>query len=99
MHWALGFTCICFLIRSVFRTIELSQGYIGYLATHERFFLGLDTLPLWLGVTTFVWFWPGRYLTPESKVKPDTEEDVSGEMGMTEMRDEQPSGQASVESK
>ncbi|KAK1926730.1 putative integral to membrane protein [Papiliotrema laurentii] len=99
LHWALGFTCICFLIRSVFRTIELSQGYIGYLATHERFFLGLDTLPLWLGVTTFVWFWPGRYLTPESKVKPDTEEDVSGEMGMTEMRDEQPSGQASVESK
>lgn len=69
LHWALGFTCICFLIRSVFRTVELSQGYIGYLATHERFFLGLDTLPLWLGVTTFVLFWPGKYLTPESRIK------------------------------
>jgi hypothetical protein len=57
------------LIRSVFRTVELSQGYIGYLATHERFFLGLDTLPLWLGVTTFVIFWPGKYLTPETRIK------------------------------
>lgn len=59
------------MIRSVFRTVELSQGYIGYLATHERYFLGLDTLPLWLGVSSFVWFWPGKYLTPESKVLPD----------------------------
>lgn len=42
--------------------------YIGYLATHERFFLGLDTLPLLLGVATYVVFWPGRYLTPGSRV-------------------------------
>lgn len=26
LHWALGFTCIPFIIRSIFRTIELSQG-------------------------------------------------------------------------
>lgn len=29
LYWALGFTCICFMIRSVFRTIELSQGYVA----------------------------------------------------------------------
>jgi len=71
LHFALGFTCICFLIRSVFRTVELSQGYIGYLATHERYFLGLDTLPLLLGITTYVFFWPGRYITPQSRVIKD----------------------------
>ena len=41
--------------------------YVGYLATHERFFLGLDTLPLFLGITTYTWFWPGKYLTPETR--------------------------------
>jgi hypothetical protein len=42
--------------------------YIGYLATHERYFLGLDTLPLLVGISTYMFFWPGRYLTPESKI-------------------------------
>ncbi|ADV20937.1 integral membrane protein [Cryptococcus gattii Ru294] len=62
LFFALGFTCICFLIRSVYRTVELSQGYVGYLAIHERYFLGLDCLPLLLGIATYVFFWPGRYL-------------------------------------
>ncbi|WWC86355.1 uncharacterized protein L201_001228 [Kwoniella dendrophila CBS 6074] len=62
LYWAMGFTCICFIIRSVFRTVELSQGYDGYLATHEAYFLALDTLPLFLGVATFCYFWPGKYL-------------------------------------
>ncbi|KAK4686239.1 hypothetical protein P7C73_g3894, partial [Tremellales sp. Uapishka_1] len=68
LNFALGFTCICFLTRSVYRTVELSQGYIGYLATHEGFFLGLDTLPLFLGITVYVYFWPGKYLMPETKI-------------------------------
>ena len=41
--------------------------YIGYLATHERFFLGLDTLPLFLGITVYTYFWPGRYLRYDLK--------------------------------
>ncbi|KAK8866017.1 hypothetical protein IAR55_001168 [Kwoniella newhampshirensis] len=69
LYWALGFTCICFLIRSVYRTVELSQGYVGYIATHERFYLGLDTLPLLLGIAVYTYFWPGAYLTFPRKVK------------------------------
>lgn len=45
--------------------------YIGYLATHERYFLGLDTLPLFLGILTYTYFWPGRYITPETRVLPE----------------------------
>lgn len=71
LYWALGFTCIMFLIRSVFRTVELSQGYIGYLATHEPFFYFLDTLPLWLGISTYVYFWPTKYLTEERRIVKD----------------------------
>ena len=32
--------------------------------------LGLDTLPLLLGIAIYVPFWPGRILTPASKVTP-----------------------------
>ncbi len=35
LYYCLGWTCIMFLIRSIYRTIELSQGYLGYLNTHE----------------------------------------------------------------
>ena len=45
--------------------------YIGYLSTHERYFLGLDTLPLLCGITAYTYFWPGIYITPESRVAKD----------------------------
>lgn len=61
-----------FLIRSVFRTIELSEGYAGYLTTHEPYYLALDCLPLWLGIVVYTWFWPPRILTEETRVPRST---------------------------
>jgi len=60
-----------FMIRSVFRTIELSQGYVGFLATHEAYVAGLDTLPLFLGIVVYCYFWPPAILTPETRVPRD----------------------------
>ncbi|WVQ83101.1 hypothetical protein IAT38_005239 [Cryptococcus sp. DSM 104549] len=62
LYWAMGFTCICFVLRSFFRVIELGQGYGGHLATHEVYFLTLDSLPLLLGIAAYVIFWPGAWL-------------------------------------
>ncbi|KAG6857110.1 hypothetical protein H0H87_009671 [Tephrocybe sp. NHM501043] len=63
---ALGFvlflSCIGILIRSLYRVIELSQGYAGHLATTEAFFYGLDTLPLFIAVALYTPFWPGRFI-------------------------------------
>ncbi|KAF8312247.1 RTA1-domain-containing protein [Clavulina sp. PMI_390] len=59
---ALILSCIGILIRSVYRTIELSQGYAGPLATNEATFYGLDTLPLFVAVTIYLPFWPGRFI-------------------------------------
>ncbi|CAE6476371.1 unnamed protein product [Rhizoctonia solani] len=56
-------SCIGILIRSVFRTIENSQGYHGYLAVHEVYFYVLDTLPLFIATVVFVVTWPPLYLT------------------------------------
>jgi hypothetical protein len=42
--------------------VELSEGFGGYLATHEVYFYTLDTLPLFIATAIFVPFWPGRYI-------------------------------------
>ncbi|KAI0070246.1 RTA1-like protein [Panus rudis PR-1116 ss-1] len=59
---ALFLSCIGILIRSIYRTIELGEGYLGHLATTEAFFYGLDTLPLFIAVAIYVPFWPGRFI-------------------------------------
>ncbi|KAF7977424.1 hypothetical protein HWV62_3570 [Athelia sp. TMB] len=61
---ALALSCAGILIRSVYRTIELSQGFEGHLATVEAYFYALDTLPLFLAVAIYVPFWPGRFVPP-----------------------------------
>ncbi|CCO37308.1 Protein RTA1 [Rhizoctonia solani AG-1 IB] len=82
-HWtalagSIAISCIGILIRSVFRTIELSEGYGGHLATTEGYFYALDTLPLFIGIAVFVVTWPPLYLTKYKHVKST---DVVMEMG------------------
>ena len=47
-------------IRSIYRVLEYTQG--DHLATHEVYFYMLDTLPLWVSTTTYVFVWPPRVL-------------------------------------
>jgi hypothetical protein len=68
LYFALGWTCIFFIVRSCFRVVELSQGYVGYLATHEAFVFGLDTIPLWIGLVVYCWYWPPKILTAETAI-------------------------------
>lgn len=49
-------------IRSIYRTVELSQGFDGDLTTVEAYFYGLDTLPLVIAIWAYVPFWPGRFI-------------------------------------
>ncbi|KAJ6628839.1 RTA1 like protein-domain-containing protein [Mycena sp. CBHHK59/15] len=59
---AMVFSFVGILVRSVYRVAELAQGFAGHLATTESFFYGLDTLPLFIAVATYVLFWPGRFI-------------------------------------
>lgn len=68
-------SCIGILVRSIFRTIELGEGYAGYLATHEVYFYTLDTLPLFIAISIFVPFWPGRFIREESSVVENVRQD------------------------
>ncbi|KAL7410356.1 RTA1 like protein-domain-containing protein [Mrakia frigida] len=64
--YALLWTCVGFLIRSFFRSVELSQGYGGFLAIHEVYIYALDTLPLFVAAIIYIPFYPGRYLRPNT---------------------------------
>ncbi|KAF2137033.1 uncharacterized protein K452DRAFT_236585 [Aplosporella prunicola CBS 121167] len=68
-------------IRSIYRTIELSQGWSGYLITHEEFFIALDGAMMVIAVAAFNFVHPatflpvptrdlGSYEVAESEAKP-----------------------------
>jgi len=59
---ALFVSCIGIIIRSVFRVIELSQGFTGAIAQNEGLFYGLDSLPLFIAIVAYIPFWPGRFI-------------------------------------
>ncbi|THV08489.1 RTA1-like protein [Dendrothele bispora CBS 962.96] len=69
-------SCIGILIRSVYRTIELSEGFQGRLTTSEAFFYGLDTLPLFLAIVVYVPFWPGRFIVESKADKEKSSEEL-----------------------
>lgn len=50
---ALWFSFVAVYIRSVFRAVQLMQGFRGYLATHEEFFIGLDGIVMFLAIFVF----------------------------------------------
>ncbi|UJR06915.1 hypothetical protein I4U23_011204 [Adineta vaga] len=56
-------------IRCIYRTVELLDGWTGYIITHEVFFACLDGLPMIIALTAFNIFHPGLYLKKEKSVK------------------------------
>ncbi|KAF8554877.1 hypothetical protein OG21DRAFT_1011932 [Imleria badia] len=61
----LFFTSAFFLLRCIYRTIELALGLgNSYLSNHEAFFYVFDSLPLLIGISAYAFYWPSRYLQP-----------------------------------
>ncbi|KAG1725074.1 RTA1 like protein-domain-containing protein [Suillus paluster] len=68
--WILMFSSIAYMIRCIYRVIELGQGNGGYLVTHEIYFYLLDSLPLLIGICTYIVYWPTKYLDSSSQDLP-----------------------------
>jgi hypothetical protein len=49
-------------VRSCFRIAEYADGYGGIIMRTEWAFYCFDTIPLFLGILTFVFFWPPSLL-------------------------------------
>ncbi|KAH6603732.1 hypothetical protein Trco_008507 [Trichoderma cornu-damae] len=61
--------CVAFFmiyIRSIYRTIELAEGWTGFLITHEGYFIGLDAALMVVAVTVFLIFDPAVLLREET---------------------------------
>lgn len=84
----LGATCISVLvlvIRAIYRTVELLQGWSGYLITTEGFFLALDGSMMVICVVVFNiarpgWASPYKGLSPPVQMsgQGSSEQDVEG---------------------
>ncbi|KAI1144610.1 RTA1-domain-containing protein [Hypoxylon sp. FL0543] len=60
--YALNISCILILIRSVFRVVEFAEDSSGAVSTHEVYMYVLDTLPIFLVVVSFCFFFPASYV-------------------------------------
>ncbi|KAF5554657.1 RSB1 [Fusarium mexicanum] len=63
---AMTLSLLCIYIRSIYRTIELVQGWHGYLITHERYFLALDGAMMVIAVGVFNFIHPATFLPRSS---------------------------------
>ncbi|KAM0099181.1 hypothetical protein ACP6JE_006237 [Aspergillus fumigatus] len=63
---AMIFSVVCIYVRSIYRTIELSEGWSGYLITTERYFIALDGAMMVAAVVVFNVFHPG-WMMPTGK--------------------------------
>ncbi|OQE47224.1 hypothetical protein PENCOP_c001G00744 [Penicillium coprophilum] len=79
---AMILSIVCIYIRSIYRTIELSQGWDGYLITHETYFIALDGAMMVLSVAVFNVLHPGWMLPSE---KPDSYKMETASVDRSEM--------------
>lgn len=68
-------SCIGVLVRSVYRTIELSEGFDGFLTRTEVYFFVLDFVPLLIALLAYIPFWPGRFIPKGVTFSPKPEEE------------------------
>ncbi|CAF1304815.1 unnamed protein product [Adineta ricciae] len=64
----MSFVTLMIFIRCIYRTIELLEGWSGYIITHEVYFACLDGLPMIIAVVAFNVFHPDRYIKNASQV-------------------------------
>lgn len=56
---AIVFCSLCIFVRCIYRLIELAEGWDGYLILHERYFLVLEALIVFLGMLSLSIIHPG----------------------------------------
>ncbi|KAJ5760904.1 hypothetical protein N7520_008060 [Penicillium odoratum] len=72
---AMIFSVLCIYVRSIYRTIELSQGWSGYLITHEKYFIAMDGAMMIAAVGVFNFVHPGWFLPEDHNVKREVSSD------------------------
>lgn len=64
---AMVLSVLCVYVRSIYRTVELSQGWKGFLITREKYFVALDGAMMVVAVVVFNVLHPGWLLPSRGK--------------------------------
>ncbi|KAJ7148044.1 RTA1 like protein-domain-containing protein [Mycena crocata] len=70
---ALVFNTTCLLIRAIYRTLELADGFSGRIVSIERYFNILDGGMIAFAIFSLNFVHPGVYLAPQNKEDSDVE--------------------------
>ncbi|CVL00272.1 hypothetical protein FPRO06_06214 [Fusarium proliferatum] len=63
---AMTLSLVCIYLRTIYRTIELIQGWSGYLISQEQYFIGLDGAMMVIAVGIFNFIHPASFLPRSS---------------------------------
>ncbi|KAJ7912096.1 RTA1 like protein-domain-containing protein [Mycena leptocephala] len=74
MIGALAFNTVCLLIRAIYRTIELLDGFSGPIISTERLFNVLDGLMILFAILSLNVVHPGIFLAPQDKRESEVEQ-------------------------
>jgi len=80
---AITISTLMMILRGVYRSIELAQGWTGYLITHEGYIIGLDAIPMVIAMGTLAVLSPGSLLARYRDTKTgdiEKTQHVSGEL-------------------
>lgn len=79
---AMILSILCIYVRSIYRTIELSQGWSGFLITHEKYFIALDGAMMFVAVAVFNILHPGWLLPSRERMSTLKRETLTDEVKM-----------------
>ncbi|KAI9691012.1 MAG: hypothetical protein M1822_008632 [Bathelium mastoideum] len=65
---ATSFSAFCIVVRNFYRAVELSQGWTGYLITHEIYFCLLDGMLMVFSLVVLNLVHPAWYLDPSRQI-------------------------------
>lgn len=65
--YAIYISSFLVLIRQIYRVVEFSQGFVGYLAVHEVYFYIFDTIMIFAAGVIFIICFPGNGYLPANR--------------------------------
>ncbi|GAA5851899.1 hypothetical protein JCM9279_001926 [Rhodotorula babjevae] len=92
LGWGLAWATTWIIIRGIYRTIELSQGWTGYLITHEPYFAVLDSAAMVLCQAAVCVAWPARsqHVAVERRTSHDSDETAAAVPASTDKAEKVP---------
>lgn len=65
---AMALSTVMMILRGFYRSVELAQGWTGYLVTHQGYLIGLDAVPMLIAMGALAICNPGSLFQKETRI-------------------------------